>query len=301
MSIAGGHHLAAQTAQSFGCLALQVFTKSSNQWRAKPLTDGDVTAFQEALAEAGITDPVGHNSYLINLGTPDDTLWQKSIDALTVEVERGEALGLTDLVIHPGAHVGSGEEAGLTRIAEGLDEVHRRTRGYALKIDLETTAGQGSCLGHRFEHLAAIIERVTEPERLGVCADTCHLFAAGYSLANEVEYNNTIDALVRAVGTGRVRVWHVNDSQKPQGSRVDRHAAIGRGQMGLEPFRLLVNDPRFNALPMVLETPKGQEGDEELDAINLRTLRQLWCAESGSKARGQTGPRGSKGSRRRSR
>jgi deoxyribonuclease-4 len=278
MSIAGGHDRAVAAARGVGCAAIQVFTKSSNQWRAKPLTDAHVSAFRAALAEAGIADPVGHNSYLTNLASPDDALFHKSIDALTTEVERGEALGLTDLVIHPGAHVGSGEAAGIARVARGLDEVHRRTRGMALKIDLETTAGQGSCLGHRFEHLAAILGQLAEPERVGVCADTCHLFAAGYPLGSAEEYNETLDALDRAIGTGRVRVWHLNDSQKPLGSRVDRHAGIGRGLMGLEPFRFLINDARFNAVPMVLETPKGTEGDEDLDAINLQVLRQLWAA-----------------------
>jgi deoxyribonuclease-4 len=275
MSIAGGHDRAVHSAKRFGFQTVQLFTKSNSQWRAKPLVDEAVEAFRAALAETGIICPVGHDSYLINLGTPDDALWRKSIDALTEEVERGEALGLGDLVAHPGAHVGAGERAGLKRIARGLNEVHRRTRGYTLKIDLETTAGQGSSLGHRFEHLQRIVELVREPERLGVCCDTCHLFAAGYPLAPQSEYNSTIEALERAVGIARVRVWHVNDSLRPLGSRVDRHAGIGRGMMGLDPFRLLLNDPRFRAIPMVLETPKGTENGEDLDVVNLRILREL--------------------------
>lgn len=275
MSMAGGHHKAAQAAIEVGFRSLQVFTKSNNQWRAAALTDDHVSAFKVALAEAGIDGTVGHNSYLINLASPDDALWNKSIDAMTVEVERGEVLGLDDLVAHPGAHVGSGEEAGLARIALGLDEVHRRTRGARIKIALETTAGQGSCLGHRFEHLGEILARVAEPERLGVCVDTCHVFAAGYSLETAEQYNGTIAELESAVGTGRVRVWHLNDSKRERGSRVDRHETLGRGHLGLEPFRHIVNDPRFADLPMILETPKGQEAGEELDAINLRTLRQL--------------------------
>ncbi len=275
MSMAGGHHKAAQRAREVGCDALQVFTKSNNQWKAKPLTDVDVAAFRTSLQEAAIADPVAHNSYLINLGSPDEVLWNKSIDAMVVEVERAEALGIRSLVAHPGAHVGSGEEAALARIARGLDEVHRRTLGFSVAIALETTAGQGTCLGHRFEHLAAILDRVAEPERLGVCVDTCHLFAAGYSLGTLKDYNRTIDDLERAVGVGRVRVWHLNDSQKACGSRVDRHAGIGRGLMGLEPFRHVVNDPRFALVPMILETPKGTEGGEDLDVINLRVLRRL--------------------------
>ena len=275
MSMAGGHHKAVEAARALGMSALQVFTKSNNRWESKPLTDALASAFREAAAEAGLEGPVGHAAYLINLGSPDEALWSRSIAALVDEVERAEALGLADLVMHPGAHVGSGEDAGLARIANGLDEVHRRTRGATVRIALETTAGQGSCLGHRFEHLGAILGAVAEPERLSVCVDTCHLFAAGYPLATEAEYNGTIEALGRAVGLDRVRLWHLNDSQKPLGSRVDRHAGIGLGRMGLEPFRRLVGDPRFDAIPMILETPKGVDQGEDLDAIHLRTLRRL--------------------------
>jgi deoxyribonuclease-4 len=281
MSIAGGHDRAARAAQAIGCQALQVFTKSTNQWRAKPLTAAQASAFRAVVAEAGLVGPVGHDSYLINLGSPDDRLWNQSIDALTDELERAEALGLSDLVIHPGAHMGAGEEAGLARAARGLDEVHRRCRGFAVRIALETTAGQGTCLGHRFEHLGRIIADVAEPERLGVCVDMCHIFAAGYSLGSKAEYNEMIDALDRVVGLGRIRVWHLNDSVKGRGSRVDRHAGIGRGQLGLDPFRWVVNDPRFATVPMILETPKGREGDEELDVINLRILRQLQAPPNG--------------------
>lgn len=277
MSIAGGHVKAVDRARMAGCEALQVFTKSNNQWKAKPLADAEIAAFRDALAEAGIADPVAHNSYLINLGSPVDDLWNKSIEAMVVEVERAEALGIVSLVAHPGAHVGSGEEAGLSRIAKGLDEVHRRTQGVAVAIALETTAGQGSCLGHRFDHLGVIFDQVAEPDRLGVCLDTCHLFAAGYSLGTAADYNKMLDDLDRALGIERVRVWHLNDSQKACGSRVDRHAGIGRGRMGLEPFRYVVNDPRFAHVPMILETPKGTEGGEDLDVINLRVLRELLC------------------------
>jgi deoxyribonuclease-4 len=275
MSMAGGHDRAVRAAQDIGFTTVQLFTKSNNQWAAKPLAEEHIAAFREALRETGIIDPVAHNSYLINLGSPDSALWKKSIDAMVIEVERAEALGITDLVCHPGAHMGEGEAAGLKRIAKGLDAVHRRTRGVTVKIDLETTAGQGSCLGHRFEHLGRIIARVAEPERLGVCVDTCHVFAAGYSVETADQYNTTMDELDQAVGLGRVRVWHLNDSLRELGSRVDRHAAIGRGRMGLEPFRHVVNDARFAAIPMVLETPKGTEEGEDLDAINLRTLEQL--------------------------
>jgi deoxyribonuclease IV len=275
MSMAGGHDRAVRAAHSVGFSTVQVFTKSNNQWRAAPLTDAHVSAFRAALVETGVVEPVAHASYLINLGSPDDALWEKSIASLVTEVERGEALGIGDLVNHPGAHVGSGEEAGLVRIARGLDEVHRRTKGVALKIALETTAGQGSCLGHRFEHLGRLFDLVEEPERLGVCVDTCHIFAAGYPLGTPSEYHDTFGALEKILGLARVRVLHLNDSLKGLGSRVDRHAGIGRGQLGIEPFRLIVNDPRFRALPMILETPKGDAGGEDLDAINLSVLRGL--------------------------
>jgi deoxyribonuclease IV len=275
MSITGGCENAVWAASKIGFQTVQLFSKNNNQWKAPPLSESHVAAFRAALDATGIIDPVVHNSYLINLASADDVLWNRSIDAMTIEVERCEALGIADLVAHPGAHTGSGEEAGLARVSQALDEVHRRTRGVSVRIDLETTAGQGTCLGHRFEHLATIIDAVSEPERLGVCADTCHLFAAGYSFATPAEYDGVMDELDRTVGFGRVRVWHLNDSLKAQGSRVDRHAGIGRGFLGLEPFRNLLNDSRFQAIPMILETPKGTEDGEDLDALNLRALRQL--------------------------
>ena len=275
LSMAGGHDRAVREAHALGMDTVQVFTKSNNQWRAAPLTDAHIAAWKTALAETGVSKPVAHASYLINLASPDAALWEKSIAGLVVESERGEALGIADLVMHPGAHVGSGEEAGLARVAAGLDEVHRRTAGLKLRVALETTAGQGSCLGHRFEHLGRIIGLVQAPERLSVCGDTCHIFAAGYPLGRATEYDETMAALVEAVGEGRVRVWHLNDSQKPLGSRVDRHAGIGAGHLGIEPFRHLVNDPRFIGVPMILETPKGEADDANLDAVNLATLRGL--------------------------
>jgi deoxyribonuclease-4 len=275
MSTAGGVDKAVWAASKIGFQTVQLFTKNNNQWKAPPLTDAHRDAFRRALAESGVSRPVAHNSYLINLASPDDALWNRSVDAMTVEVERCEALGIGDLVAHPGAHVGAGEKAGLDRVARALDEVHRRTRGCGVTIDLETTAGQGTCLGHRFEHLAGILARVGEPERLGVCIDTCHIFAAGYSLAPKEGYDETMDRLDRTVGLGRVRVWHLNDSRRERGSRVDRHAGIGRGHLGLEPFRHVVHDPRFRPIPLILETPKGEEGGEDLDALNYRTLRRL--------------------------
>ncbi|APW63408.1 deoxyribonuclease IV [Paludisphaera borealis] len=275
MSIAGGYDRAVRAAHAFGFETVQLFTKNNNQWNAPPLTDAQTDAFRQALEETGVVDPVAHTSYLINMASPDDTLWKRSIDAMVVEVGRCARLGIADLVVHPGAHVGSGEAAGLKRVAEALDRVAEATAESAVTIDLETTAGQGSCLGHRFEHLQAILEMVADRSRLGVCVDTCHIFAAGYSLDTRERYDETVNDLDRTVGLGLVRVWHLNDSLREHASRVDRHAGIGAGRIGLEPFRFLVNDARFRSLPMILETPKGIEEGEELDARNQRALRQL--------------------------
>ena len=286
MSIAGGCDRAVCAARAVSFETVQLFTKNNNQWNAPALSAEHVAAFRLALAETGIVDPVAHTSYLINLGSPDDALWQKSIEAMIVEVERCGLLGIGDLVVHPGAHMGEGEEAGLERIAKALDLVHRRTAGLAVTIDLETTAGQGTNLGYRFEHLQSILHRVAHPERLGVCVDTCHIFAAGYSLGTREEYDETIDRLGRSVGLESLRVWHLNDSVASVGSRVDRHAGIGAGQMGLEPFRHLVNDSRFRDLPMILETPKGIEDGEDLDARNLKVLRRLVRPARSSRKRG---------------
>jgi deoxyribonuclease-4 len=275
MSIAGGCHNALLAAQSHGCQTVQLFTKSSNQWNARDLTDADVALFRRTLRQTRLRHATAHDSYLINLASPDENLYRKSIEAFVVEVQRAECLGLRYLVTHPGAHLDSGEEAGLARVAAALDEIHARCRGYRVQILLETTAGQGSCLGHRFEHLRRIFELVKDPGRLGVCFDTCHVFAAGYALAPEVEYRATMRVFAKVIGLSRLRLFHVNDSQKPLGSRVDRHAHIGKGRLGLEPFRLLVNDPRFRSRPMILETPKEEIDGNDMDAVNLGVLRGL--------------------------
>ncbi len=275
MSIAGGCHQALLTAQAHGCTAVQLFTKNANQWEGKVLTEGDIALFRKTLRQTRLRMPMAHDSYLINLASPDEALYRRSLEAFVVEVQRAERLGLRYLVTHPGAHVDSGEEAGLRRVARALDEVHARCPDFRVQILLETTAGQGSCLGHRFEHLAAILAQVAEPERLGICLDTCHVFAAGYALAPVSEYRATLREFDRVIGLRRLRAFHLNDSLKPAGSRVDRHAHIGRGCLGLEPFRLLLNDPRFRSRPMVLETPKEDADGGDMDPVNLATLRGL--------------------------
>jgi deoxyribonuclease-4 len=250
-------------------------TKNNNQWRAKELTDEDVRQFQTKLAELGIAHPLAHDSYLINLASPDSELWKKSVDAFIVEMFRADRLGIPYLVTHPGAHTTSSEEAGIAAIVRALDEVHRQTRGIKTKCLLETTAGQGSCLGRTFEQLATMLDGVADPDRLGICVDTCHIFAAGYPLGTEKEYKATMRSLDKTVGLKLVKAFHVNDSLKPLGSRVDRHAHIGRGLIGKDAFRFLMNDRRFRNVPMYLETPKGEEKGKNLDEINLRTLRRM--------------------------
>ncbi|MBC8115510.1 MAG: deoxyribonuclease IV [Candidatus Saccharimonas sp.] len=275
LSIAGGYYKAVESAASLDMQTVQLFTKNNNQWKGKPLTDDDARLFREAIERTGIRRPCAHNSYLINIASPDDVLWQKSIDALVDELQRAEALGLDGVVMHPGAFVGSSEEAGQRRIVLALDEVHSRTVGTRCQLWLETTAGQGTCLGHRFEQIGFVLKEVRESERLGVCVDSCHIVAAGYPLQTDDEYAATMAEFDKAIGVQRVRAWHLNDSKKPLGSRVDRHEHIGEGFLGLEPFRHIVNDPRFADTPMYLETEKGERDGEELDAINLRTLRGL--------------------------
>jgi deoxyribonuclease-4 len=274
-SIAGGYHKALLTAHGYGCTTVQLFTKSSNQWRAKPFTDDDLETFRSTLVQTGLQWPIAHDSYLINLASPDEMLWRKSLEAFVIEVERAEALGLSYLVTHPGAATDGKEKAGIKRVARALDAVHKRCKNASVRILLETTAGQGTCLGHRFEHLARLLELVKQPERLGVCFDTCHVFAAGYGLRTREEYKATMTELDRVVGLDQVRVFHMNDSKKPQGSRVDRHEHLGRGGLGMQPFRMLVNDPRFQDRLMILETPKEDGDNDDMDAVNLGVLRGL--------------------------
>jgi deoxyribonuclease IV len=274
-SIAGGYYKAVEIAARVGCDCVQVFTKNNNQWRAKEISDEEAAAFKDSLAKLKITHPLAHDSYLINLAAPVDEMWRKSIEAFAVELRRAEQLGIPYVVTHPGSFTTTSEVVGLKRIVAALDIVHAETRGVKAMCLLENTAGQGSNLGHRFEHLAEIIAGVKDPERLGVCIDTCHTFAAGYPLSTKTEYSDTFEKLDRAVGLDRIKAFHLNDSKKELGSRVDRHEHIGEGKLGLEPFRHLLNDNRFRAVPMYLETPKEMREEEDLDVINLRTLRGL--------------------------
>ena len=275
ISIAGGLHKAFPRGEEAGCTAIQIFTKNANRWQAKALQEKDIQAFTTAWEASNIESVIAHDSYLINLGTPKDELWEKSQRALLDELERCDMLGIPYLVMHPGSHVGSGEEEGLKRIAQAFDRIHQQRKGCEAQILVETTAGQGTNLGYRFEHLARIFELVQQPERLGVCLDSCHVFAAGYELRTEAAYADTLKAFERLIGLEKLKAIHLNDSLKPLGSRVDRHQGIGEGEIGLEGFRFLMNDSRMSGIPMVLETPKGDDPTVS-DRKNLKRLRDLF-------------------------
>jgi deoxyribonuclease-4 len=271
MSIAGGLHLAFARGEETGCAAIQVFTKNASQWRGKSISPAEADAFRQAWQESSIGPVIAHDSYLINLAATDESMWRKSIAAFVDEMDRCAALGIPELVMHPGAHLGAGEEAGLQRLAAAFREVFAAAPA-GVTVLLENTAGQGTCLGSRFEHLAAIIELVPEG-RFGVCFDTCHAYAAGYDLATAAGYVAVISEFDRVIGLERLRAFHVNDCKKGLGCRVDRHEHIGQGSIGEAGFAALMQDPRFAGIPKILETPKGD--DMELDRMNLALLRRL--------------------------
>jgi deoxyribonuclease-4 len=292
MSVAGGVDTAFERGVRVGCEAMQLFTKNSNQWASRPLAPDEVARFCEAARRTLIRPLLAHGSYLINLGSSRADLLQRSRTALLDELVRAAALRLDFLVIHPGAATGGNEEECLKRIAESLSELHHRMPRGRTRILLENTAGQGSNVGHRLEHLAQILALIEPTGRVGVCLDTCHLFAAGYDLRTAAAYDNTMREVETIVGLDRVKAFHLNDCQKDLGCRVDRHEHIGRGFIGREGFRRLVRDPRFAEHPMILETPKGDDG-YSMDIVNLRLLRRL-AASGGPRAprlRSQSPPR----------
>mgnify|MGYP001765322185 CR=1 FL=1 len=278
MSIAGGMERAVERAVAVGARALQVFVKSSNRWAARPFAEGEVSRFREAALAARISaHTLAHASYLVNLASPDDDLWRRSIASLAEEIGRCAELRIPYLVVHPGSHVGSGEREGLERVGRALDLLlgprGGATTARGFRLLLETTAGQGSSLGCSFEHLAWILARARSTGRLGVCFDTCHVFAAGYEIRDARSYAETMRVLDRTVGLDRVLAFHLNDSKGDLGSRLDRHEHIGKGRLGPEPFRRILNDRRFRGRPMVLETPKGEDLEE--DRENLARLRAM--------------------------
>jgi deoxyribonuclease IV len=281
MSIGGGLPRAVDRAELHGCDALQIFTKSAGQWRARPLPPEEVRAFRRRVEETGITPVVAHASYLINLAARDGSLRARSMVSLGEELDRAEALGLVGVVLHPGACTGGEDDGGLQLIAQSLRTVLAARPRARVRVLLEHTAGQGTVLGHTFEQLARIIELTDGSPRLGVWLDTCHLLAAGYDIASDAGYDDVFAWFERVVGLGRLKGFHLNDSKMPLGSRIDRHAHIGKGHLGIETFRRLLNDPRFASLPMLIETAKTERGSrtqvalDAWDVLNLGTLRTL--------------------------
>lgn len=272
MPTAGGHHNAITDGKAIGCQSVQIFTASPRQWRAPSITPELAEKFQQIVAESGITKTVAHDSYLINLAAePGSDVLAKSRAAFRAEIERAEALGVDFLVSHPGAHGGAGEDVGIARLIESLDIIHQETAGAKVRVAIETTAGQGTYLGGRFEQIARILQGVQDPERLVVCLDTCHIFAAGYDIRTAEAYEETMQQFDEIIGLKNLQVIHANDSQKAFGSHADRHAHIGEGEIGPEAFRLLVNDPRMAGLPIIVETPES----EIMHEVNVRRLNDL--------------------------
>jgi deoxyribonuclease-4 len=273
MSIAGGVSESIGRGASIGCDCIQIFTKSSRTWKNKPYTEEEIASFKRNLRESEIGCVIAHDSYLVNLGAPDEALRKKSIAGFIDELERCEALGVPWLVTHPGSHVGSGEDVGIATIAASIDEAHKACPGYNVKVALEITAGQGSNLGYSFQQMGRIFNSVKENDRLRLCFDTEHAFAAGYDISSDEGYQRTFAELDEHIGIKRVVAFHLNDSLKPFNSRVDRHEHIGKGHLGTKTFERLLHDARFFGIPMCLETEPGPEmKDIAADLVTLKGL-----------------------------
>jgi len=276
MSIAGGVPKAIARGEALGCTAIQIFTKNASQWNAAALTQEDVVEFKAECDRTGIL-VVAHDAYLINLASPNAELLAKSRAAFLQEMERAEALDIPYLVMHPGAHTGAGEDTGLRLMAESFNFLLRETAGFGVKIAVENTAGQGTVVGYTIEHLKRILEETIESQRMAVCLDTCHAFAAGYDLGDSSGYKDFMEKFDSMIGTARLKVIHLNDCKRELGRRVDRHEHIGKGMLGLECFRRIMNDPRLSRVPKLLETPKLLDG-KDMDPVNLGILRDLALA-----------------------
>lgn len=270
MSIAGGVSKAVKRASDVGARSIQIFTKNNNQWIGKPLSDEEREKFFDAVEETSVEVFAAHDCYLINLASPDRELHKKSMTAFLDEIDRADALDIPCLVFHPGAHVGTGDKAGIEKVAKSLDMAIEKRADMKTKLTIETTAGQGSGLGWRFEQIAQIMELCAYPEKLAVCVDTCHIYAAGYDIKTKAGYKKTFEEFDRLIGLENLAMFHVNDSKKDFGTRVDRHEHIGEGFIGPAGFKNLVNDKRFFDIPMILETPKGADNAE--DRVNLKKL-----------------------------
>jgi deoxyribonuclease-4 len=273
MSISGGLHLAIDRAVAAGCGVVQIFTRNSNQWKGKPVSEADAALFREKFTASGLHEVISHDIYLINLAAPPGETRDKSLAAFRDELETCARLGIKKVVMHPGSHLTDAPEVGLGRVVEAFDQLFGEVPQFEGKVLIETTAGQGTNLGRTFEELATIINGSKFPHKFAVCFDTCHTFAAGYDTATEEGYADTMAQFDRLIGVGKLQCFHLNDSKKGLGSRVDRHEHIGQGTLGLNPFRFILNDPRFATIPKILETPKGDA--EDMDGVNLGILRGL--------------------------
>jgi len=273
MSIAGGVEKSLERGSELGCTAIQIFLKYNTRWKGKPLTPQEQKAFLTKKKKTGIQKIIAHNCYLINLASPETGTYQKSLSAMKDELGRAAALEIPFLVIHPGSHKGSGMVRGIKKIAHSLNLLLETSLPHKVSILLETTAGQGTGIGHRFEQIAEILSLVKKKPRMGVCLDTAHIFAAGYDIRTKKAYRETLKEFDRTISLKRLKAIHMNDSKKPLGSRIDRHEHIGEGYIGLETFRFIMNDERFSSLPKILETPKRQ-GDK-YDIKNLQILKSL--------------------------
>ncbi len=274
LSIAGGLHKSLELADKYNCNALQIFTKNSNTWKERVLKEEEIVKFRKRRKKLKIQQIASHTSYLINIASPDRELWTKSVEALEKELFRSALLKIPMVVLHPGAHRGTGEKAGISRITAAINDVFEKTATTNTVLLLETTAGQGTQIGYRFEQLAEIAETVENKERLGFCLDTCHIFAAGYDIRDTSSYEKTLKEFNQILGLNRLFLMHLNDSKKPLGSKVDRHEHIGEGHIGGNAFRLIMNDHRLENIPKIIETPKLKEGIEQ-DPVNLERLRNM--------------------------
>jgi deoxyribonuclease IV len=270
MSVAGGIHLALERGESIGCTAIQIFTKSNRQWHAKALSNEEIIAFKDAWKQSSVHSIITHATYLINIGSPDKEIEKKSVDALSMELERSASLGIPYFVLHPGSRINSDEKACIEQISSNLNKVLKKNPD--ISILLETMAGQGTNVGYTFEHLAEIIKQSDFKRQLGVCFDTCHAFAAGYDFRTEKTYKDMWEQFDKVIGLDKLKALHINDSKAAIGSRVDRHTDIGKGKIGLKAFELLLNDPQFFDIPKILETPKDGKDALADDKRNLETI-----------------------------
>jgi len=273
-SISGGLHEALREAKRYGCPALQMFTKTSRSWKERTVSDEEIELFKKTRQKAGIKFIASHSSYLINLATPDSGNHSLSRNALELELIRSTALEIPFVVLHPGSHLGDGEKKGIDRISESINGIFEKNPGIKTRLLFETTSGQGAGIGHTFEQLHEIIEKINRKDKTGVCLDTCHIFAAGYDIRTKESYLKTTGAFDKIIGLEKLFLIHLNDSKKCLGSHVDRHEHIGKGEIGIDAFRLIMNDMRLVGIPKIIETPKTG-GGKDCDRINLRKLKTM--------------------------